>query len=369
MAGCLDKSGNAGTLVFIQTTFQAGALDIGLGGNTTGCLDEVRKTLVLLRQVEIAFENNLTQDLYRTGVHKARRTAYLYHVVGLQHKAGLTINYQSVLQRETVVLGDFLTALKSLGVTDTTRDIDLGIRSGIGQATGTENEVFNGLTLGIREGTRTEHLTGNGDGTLGRTLRKLGDNQLVLVAKGNVGQCTAHNTTQVERLGLKGAVLLHAVQHGTTGKGILGQTTGSLDESTDGIDLISQLITAGAEHSTLNLYHILITVQHGIDLDDITISHLEARHIELLNGMDTITLARHTGEANGLLKGITGITTGILDGLGNRLGGAHLVNHRALHLSLDIHQSLIGTYDNHVVLLQTDITSQTTIQDVLIDID
>ena len=73
-------------------------------------------------------------------------------------------------------------------------------------------------------------------------------------------------------------------------------------------------------------------------------------------------------QAHALRVRITREATGILDDLGHTLVRAHLVEHLALHMALDTNQTVVRTNHNHVVLLQTDITGQTAVQDILIDI-
>ena len=61
--------------------------------------------------------------------------------------------------------------------------------------------------------------------------------------------------------------------------------------------------------------------------------------------------------------------TSIFDGLGYRLCGTHLVEHRTLDITLDTHKTVVGTDDNDIILVKTYVASQSTIQNVFVDIN
>ena len=72
---------------------------------------------------------------------------------------------------------------------------------------------------------------------------------------------------------------------------------------------------------------------------------------------------------NGFLIGLIRKTSGILQQGRNRLIGFHLVGHRALHKALHIDNTFVRANDNHIIVLQMDITCLTAIEDIVIDID
>ena len=67
--------------------------------------------------------------------------------------------------------------------------------------------------------------------------------------------------------------------------------------------------------------------------------------------------------------GIARETTGELQQGGQALVLAHLVEHRALDITRDTHQTVVRTNRDDIVVVEHHITGQTTIQDVFVDID
>ena len=61
--------------------------------------------------------------------------------------------------------------------------------------------------------------------------------------------------------------------------------------------------------------------------------------------------------------------TGILEQGGYRLVLLHLIGHRALDITRHVDYTVVRTYDNHIVVLQAYITRETTIENIIIDID
>ena len=158
------------------------------------------------------------------------------------------------------------------------------------------------------------------------------------------------------------------MQYHATRKGILGNTLGSLDQALDGGDMAAQLEHTRTEHSTLYLNHILVTINHAIHGDGIAIGHLEVRHVELVYIIYGIALATLAHQANRLLVGIASKTACIFQQGRNALVLTHLVEHRALHITGNTYQAIVRTHLDDIVIMQHDITCQTTIQDILVDI-
>ena len=85
--------------------------------------------------------------------------------------------------------------------------------------------------------------------------------------------------------------------------------------------------------------------------------------------MYRIAVSGLTYQTDRLRKSIARKAAGILQQGAHTLRTAHLVEHRTLDITGDTHQTLIGTYLDNVFVLQTDITRQTTIQNILVDIN
>ena len=73
------------------------------------------------------------------------------------------------------------------------------------------------------------------------------------------------------------------MHHGMLRDGIFGNTCCSLYQCLDSIDFATYLIHARTEYCTTNFYHILITVQCGVDADTVFIHQLKLAHIEFAN--------------------------------------------------------------------------------------
>ena len=290
-----------------------------------------------------------------TGCAEGRTAIDIDHIIGFEDEALATGHHKAILQLEGEGLGNDIALLGRQRVEDATADIYLGEGCLVAQTSCHDDEILDGGVVSIGEGTWFHDLTCNGKGAFCLTLCLCRDGQNVLIAQGYIRSRTCHDGRQVERLGLKSTIGLHARQHGTRGKGFFFQTACSLHQGTNRGNLLAQFILAGTEDSSLDLHHVLITVKHRFNTYRVAISHLKAGHIKLLDGMNRITLARLTGEAHGLLISIAGEATSIFQYLCNRFRGAHLIEHRTLDMTTNVNQSIVGTYDNHIVLLQADI--------------
>ena len=87
-------------------------------------------------------------------------------------------------------------------------------------------------------------------------------------------------------------------------EGILGQSVGCLNQAADTIGIAVQVKLARTEYGTLNLNHVVVAVQNGLDGDGIAIGHLEVVHFEFVNVVDGIALTGLTHQSDGFLMGI-----------------------------------------------------------------
>ena len=133
--------------------------------------------------------------------------------------------------------------------------------------------------------------------------------------------------------------------------------------------MTAQLEHTRTEHSPLYLNHILVTIDHAIHGDGIAIGQLKVGHVELIYIIHGIALAALAHQANRLLVGVACKTACIFQQGRNALVLTHLVEHRALYITCDAHQSLIGLNLDDIVVLQADITCQTAVKDIIVDID
>ena len=212
------------------------------------------------------------------------------------------------------------------------------------------------------------NLAKDGQRALGHGLAAEGDIEDILVLEGDISGSACHDAVEVDRDDAPGAILLHAMEHGTGLKGILGETAGILDDRTDG-RIGSQVVHAGMEDGSLDLDRVLVTALDRVDDDGVAISQAELREVELLDLIGGVAVAGGAMHTDGILIGSVGKATGILQQGGDGLVGFHLIGHRALHKALDIHDALVGAYDDHIIVLQVDIACQFAIEDIVIDID
>ena len=152
-------------------------------------------------------------------------------------------------------------------------------------------------------------------------------------------------------------------------KCILRHTLSSLNQGLDTVDIATQLILGWAENCTLDLDHVFETIEHAIDCYSIAISYHKTGKVELIDIVDGITLAILPDESDSLGIGIARKATGIFDQGGDALIFAHLIEHGALDIARDTHQAIVRPDLNNIVVLKSDVTCQTTIEDILIDID
>ena len=223
----------------------------------------------------------------------------------------VAIDYQAVLQTESEGLSDIAGLSSGTGIADAARHIDLGHRSLVGQTTCHHNQILDGGVSSKLINTWAEHLASDGECAILAQILLGGDKQYILVLQRHIGYSAIQDALEINRYCLQRAVGQQAVQYYTSGRSILGNTLGSLNQALNGSNMTAQLELSRTEHGTLNLNHILVTVNHAINGNGIAIGHLEVRHIELVNIIYGIALATLAHQANRLFVGIACKATGI----------------------------------------------------------
>ena len=117
-----------------------------------------------------------------------------------------------------------------------------------------QDEVLNGLVLGIFVDTRILHLAVDGERLVVECFFARRDEEHVLVLQGHVGDGALQDAADVDGQHLERAVGLHAVHDGMFGEGILGDA-GLLNECPHGTGA-ANLVHAGAEDGALHLSHV-----------------------------------------------------------------------------------------------------------------
>ena len=209
----------------------------------------------------------------------------------------------------------------------------------------------------------------DGDGLLLLHILSGGHEEHILVLQHDIGCGASHDAGQVHGNHLQCAVLLHAVHHGMGGESLLGDALTIVHQGLHTGNLLAQLIHAWTEHGTLHLHHVLIAVQHGIHEDRVAVGHLKGGHIKLIYVEHRHLRAQLTNHAYRLAIGIAGKVAGIVDEALHALVALHLIVHRALHLTVGTHQTVVRAHRNHVIVLQAHITFQVAVEDIVIHID
>ena len=191
----------------------------------------------------------------------------------------------------------------------------------------------------------------------------------VLIPELDIRHVPFEDSEDVHALHFEGAVFLHAVHDGMLTDGILCQSVSSLDKGFDCTDLSAHLIHAWTENSALYLYRILITVQGGVYTDGVFVHQLKVVKVKLADIEHGVHLPCLTMDADSLCIGIACETSGIAKQGSGAFGLFHLVEHRTLDLTGDIHQSLIRSYGYDIIVLQTDITCQFAVEQEVVDVD
>ena len=167
-----------------------------------------------------------------------------------------------------------------------------------------QDEVLDGHVLSILIGAGEDDLTIDGKGTEVLVLSDGGDEEYIFVLQGDIGRGAIEDALDIDGEHFLRAVGLHAAHDGTAAHRLFRQATGHLEQRAHTVDLLTQTIHAGTEDGTLDLDHVLITVDDGIDDDLIAIIDLEVCQLKLLDIIDALqvfALAEHTEE---LLEGI-----------------------------------------------------------------
>ena len=81
------------------------------------------------------------------------------------------------------------------------------------------------------------------------------------------------------------------MQHGARGEGILSQTIGSLNQAANGVQSRIQAEQTRTKYRTLNLHHILETVNHSIHRNSISIQQMEILKISFVHIINLIAFA------------------------------------------------------------------------------
>ena len=209
----------------------------------------------------------------------------------------------------------------------------------------------------------------NRDGALVLGLLLGGNEENVVLAQGDVGDGAVEDALQIDAEHFQRAVGLHAMHHGAVEEGIFRHALGSLNQRAHGGDVSAQLIHTPAEHCTLQLHRVFVAIHDRIDRHGVAVGNVEGVHLELAHvehGILPSGLAEH---AHRLLVGVARESAGIFEQRAHALVFLHFVEHRALHLSCDVHHAVVGLHDDEIIVGQADVARLLAVEDIVIDID
>ena len=158
------------------------------------------------------------------------------------------------------------------------------------------------------------------------------------------------------------------MHHGTVDERVFGDSLGMFYQTTNAIDASTQLIHAWTEDGTFHLHGVLITCQHAIHGNRVAIRDMERTHIEFLYVEHAIFLTCLSHHAHALGVSIARKTARVFQQRSYALVFLHFIVHRTLHLTRDVDHAIVGTYHNHVVIRQSHVARQLTVEDVIIDV-
>ena len=208
-----------------------------------------------------------------------------------------------------------------------------------------------------------------GDGALGLCFLFRGHEEHVVLAQRDVGHRTVEDALQVDTQHFQRAVGLHAVHHGAVQEGFLGHALSGLDERAHGSDFAAQLVETLVEHGTLHLDGVLVAVQDAVDAHRVAVGHVEGRHVELAHVEHRVLAARLSDHAHRLRVGIARESAGVFQQRAHALVLLHFVEHRALHLTREVHEAVVGLDHDEVVVGQTHVARLLAIEDIVVDVD
>ena len=266
-------------------------------------------------------------------------------------------------------MGDDGVGHQRLWVYNAACHIDLHRRGALLQTTSLQDEVFKRFVVGILVDAGIHHLTMYGDGALNLCFLLRGHEEHVVLAQRDVGYSAIQHALQIYAQHFQRAVGLHAVHHGTVHERLLGHSFGSLDERAYSSDIATQLVHTLTEHGTLQFDGVLIAVEDAVHAHRVAIGYMERRHIELAHIENGELAARLAEHAHRLLIGVAGEAAGVFQQRPHALVLTHFVEHRALHLTREVHQAVVGLDDDEVVVGQADVARLLAVEDIVVDVD
>ena len=142
-----------------------------------------------------------------------------------------------------------------------------------------------------------------------------------------------------------------------------------LNECAHTVDVFAQLVDTRTEHSAFHLNAILIAIKDRVNRHLVAIGHAKIAHFELIHVEHRSAFTRSTQQPNRFFIRIAGKTTGIAQQRAHAFVTPHLIGHRTFHRTLHVNQAVIRPYNDDIIVVQPNVTHQTTIENIIIHID
>ena len=321
-----------------------------------------------MRQGIFAWEEHLAGDHDVGLLAIDGRLADIDLVVGTEREGRVAIDDEAVLDGKAEGFADTCRFGFALGILESARHIDALGRSRFQQATSLDNEVLDGHVLRIEVVAGSCHFAMDGYGSHIIQVVVAGDVEDVVLLEHDVADGSVHDILDINRKDRACQVLVFALQHGTIGEGIAGESISSDDELLHGVDG-SQLIGTGTIDGALDFDSVGVTLQDGLNLDGITIHGGEGAELVLANGANLVLVAVLTLDADAARICLVAETSSVGEEVLYRFAVLHLVAHRALDGSGEFDELLIGGNNDDIALFECDVALGPTVHDEVIDIE
>ena len=139
-------------------------------------------------------------------------------------------------------------------------------------------------------------------------------------------------------------------------------------QGTNTVDLFAEIVHTRAEDSSSHFYSVGITVEDRLHGNGVAVSDAERAHVELVDIEHCIFAACLAVHAHGLLVGVAREATGIAQQRLQALVTLHLIIHGSFHLARDVHQTVVGSHDDDVAVVQPHVARHLPVEDVVVDV-
>ena len=132
--------------------------------------------------------------------------------------------------------------------------------------------------------------------------------------------------------------------------------------------VVAHLIHSWTEHGSLYLHHIGEARQDRVHADRVLIADMERAHVELIHIIYRIFLSCLSYHSHRLGVSISCKASRIFQHRAYALVLLHLIPHRTFHLSGYVHEAVIRTDNDNIIVCKTHITGKLSIEHIVVDV-